>query len=70
MHCKVLFIVYKRKNHFFKMKGDIGMGWSSKKERTRSSFSAKPHKTTLHHPYIFVVDSDANKGQRYRDGVM
>ena len=47
------------------MKGDIGMGWSSKKERTRSSFSVKPHKTTWHHPYIFVVDSDANKGQRY-----
>ena len=25
----------KCKNHFFKMKGDIGMGWSSKKERNK-----------------------------------
>ena len=25
-------IIHKWKNHFFKMKGDIGMGWSSKKK--------------------------------------
>ena len=25
-------MLHKWKNHFFKMKGDIGMGWSSKKE--------------------------------------
>ena len=38
--------LYKWKNHFLKMKGDIGMGWSSKRERTMSGYSVEPHRTT------------------------
>ena len=49
------FILYKWKNHLFKMKGDIGMVQSMKKEETRSHYTAKTCKATWHHPYIFVL---------------
>ena len=38
-----------------KWKGDIGMAWSTKKEETRGHYTAKLHKATWHHPYIFVL---------------
>ena len=41
-------------NHFFKIKGEIGMDQNMKKERTRCHYTAKTHKATRHHPYIFV----------------
>ena len=39
-NCPHLFI-HKWKNHFFKMKGDIGMGWSSNKERNKEWLLSK-----------------------------
>ena len=40
------YIANKWKNHFFKMKGDIGMGWSTKKEGNKEWLLSKPHRTT------------------------
>ena len=45
------FNLHKWKNNFLKMKKDIEMAWSTKKEETRGHYTMKVHNATWHHPY-------------------
>ena len=64
----------KWKNHFFKMKGDIGVAQSTKKKRTRGHFTAKSStrfhnffknensaytNVTKEHATITIIDDDS-----------
>ena len=53
---------------FLQMKGVLGMARSTKKEETRSHYTANIHKTTWHHPYSFVPF--IHRQQRCRDVVL
>ena len=62
---------YKWKNHLFKMKGDNYRDeLELQKGKNKELLLSRTTQNYMTHPYIFVVDSDANSRQRYRDGVM
>ena len=49
------------------MKWDLGMAWGAKKERNKSHYTAKIHRTTWNYP---LFQSQGIEQILYRDGVL
>ena len=66
-----IFNMRQDKNHFFKMKGYIGMAQIMKNKET-GDISQLKHTKLWHHPYIFVllIHTQIRIRQRHKDGVM
>ena len=58
----------KWKNHFFKMKGDIGMGWSSKKEGNKKWLLSKATQNYMTPSlYLCLCDSTHTFNEKYEE---